>query len=69
MLITGLPPPGQEGFDMIGVFEIFPAVVAAGMPGDELIFMVDAQAVRIDLHGQPLTGHIARERCSGWHPG
>ena len=41
---------------MIGVFHILEALVAAHVAGNELITVVDAQAIGIGFEGQCLTG-------------
>lgn len=47
---------------MIGVLDILVTVVAAGMAGDELLLMVQAQVLRIELEGQRRPGIFGRDR-------
>lgn len=59
----------EERARMVGVFDVLMALVAAEMPGDELLAIVDTEAIGIG----PLTSRerlrTRRARNSGWYRG
>ena len=42
----------DQSFGMVGVFIIFVSIISAGMAGDELLLMIDAEAVGVDSQAE-----------------
>jgi hypothetical protein len=61
LVIAGFFALRQEGLGMIGVFEIPMAVIAAGVAGDEVVVVVEAEPVGIGFQRQRLAGSGGRD--------
>ena len=46
----------DQTFGMVGVFIIFVSIISADMAGDELLLMIDADAVRVNSEAEFGTG-------------
>ncbi len=63
-LPPGAPALVEQGLGMIGVFEVLVPVVAARMPGEEGVVVVDADPVRPGFQRQPLRGVFRGHRVA-----
>ena len=62
LLIAGPAALLEQGPRMIGVLEVLVTVVAADVAGDELVLMVEAQMIGIELEGQGGPGVFGGDR-------
>jgi len=52
LLVTSATTLQKQGLGVIGILEVAPAVVAAHMPGDQPVLVVQAQLVGVELERQ-----------------
>ena len=51
-MVPGFGSVLDQTFSMIGVFIVFVSIISADMTGDEILLMVDADAIRVDSQAE-----------------
>ena len=64
LVIAGFFALCEEGFGVIGVFDILEAIVASDVAGNERVPVVDAEPIGIGFERERLAGVVGRDRVA-----